>query len=138
MGNAGFVYTCSQMITGSHRYRYWLLLQVVLLVLPCMACATSAGLDIISHQLSVRQFTGDLNSTKSVAIVSGAARNSSKVPIDNPVIEVTFYDEQKNIIGTASTYRGFLEPGEIWNFSAQLTSPDAWKARDYLITGSAK
>lgn len=107
-------------------------------MLPCMACAAGAGLDIISHQLSVRQFTGDLNSTKSVAIVSGLARNNNKAPISNPVIEVTFFDSQKNIIGIASASRGFLEPGETWNFSVQLTSPDAWKAREYQITGLAK
>ena len=103
-----------------------------------MACNTSAGLDIISHQLTVRQFTGDLNSAKSVAIVSGVAMNSSRAPVSSPVIEITFYDAQKNIIGNASTSRGFLEPGETWNFSAQLTSPDAWKVRDYRITGSTK
>ena len=126
------------MIKSLRRYRYWLLLQVVLLVLPGMACSTGAGLEIISHQLTARQFTGDLNSVKSVAIVSGVAMNSSKAPINSPVIEVTFYDAQKNIIGNASTSRGFLEPGETWNFSAQLTSPDAWKVRDYRITGSTK
>ena len=110
----------------------------MLLMLPGMACSTGAGLEIISHQLSVRQFTGDLNSTKSVAIVSGAAKNNSNAPLNNPVIEVTFYDGRKNIIGSASTSRGFLEPGEVWNFSAQLTSPDAWKATDYRVTGSTK
>jgi len=103
-----------------------------------MACSTGAGLEIISHQLTARQFTGDLNSTGSVAIVSGVAKNTGKAPVSSPVIEVTFYDDQKNIVGSASTSRGFLEPGEIWNFSAQLTSPDAWKARDYRLTASAK
>jgi hypothetical protein len=126
------------MITSLHRYRYWLLLQVVLLMLPGMACSTGAGLEIISHQLTARQFTGDLNSTKSVAIVSGEARNTSQAAINNPMIEVTFYDAQKNVIGSASTSRGFLEPSETWSFSAQLTSPDAWKVRDYRITGSTK
>ena len=115
-----------------------MLLQVVLLMLPGVACSTGVGLDIVSHQLTTRQFTGDLNSTKSAAIVSGVARNSGKAPISNPAIEVTFYDAQKNIIGSASTSRGFLEPGETWDFSAQLTSPDAWKVRDYRITGSTK
>jgi len=107
-------------------------------MLPGIACGTSAGLDIISHQLTVRQFTGDLNSTKSVAIVSGVARNTSQAAINNPFIEVTFYDAQKTVIGSTSTYRELLEPAEIWNFSAQLTSPDAWKVRDYWITGSTK
>jgi len=138
VGEAGIVYTFSQMIKSLRRYRYWLLLQFLLLMLPGMACGTSAGLDIISHQLTVRQFTGDLNSAKSVAIVSGVAMNSSWAPVSSPVIEITFYDAQKNIIGNASTSRGFLEPGETWNFSAQLTSPDAWKVRDYRITGSTK
>ena len=126
------------MITGLHRYCYWLLLLVVLLLPPGMACSTGAGLEIISHQLTARQFTGDLNSTQSVAIVSGVAKNTGKAPVNSPVIEVTFYDDQKNIIGSASTSRGFLEPAEIWNFSVQLTSPDAWKARDYRVTASAK
>ena len=105
-------------------------------MLPGVACSKGAGLEIISHQLSVRQFTGDLNSTKSVAIVSGVARNSSKALINDPVIGVTFYDAQKNINGTASTSRGFLEPAETWNFTVQLTSPDAWKVRSYEINGS--
>jgi len=138
VGDAGFIYTCNQMITSSHRYCYGLLLLVVLLMLLGMACGAGAGLEITSHQLSVRQFTGDLNSTKSVAIVSGVAKNISSAPLHNPVIEVTFYDGQKNIIGSASASRGFIEPGEIWNFSAQLTSADAWKARDYGITGSTQ
>ena len=132
------LYNGSRMIKCSHRHFYWLLLLVVLLQLPGMACGAGGGLEVISHQLSVRQFTGDLNSTRSVAIVSGVAKNAGKAPINNPVIEVTFYDDQKNIIGSASTSRGFIEPGEIWNFSAQLTSPDAWKVRDYRITASAK
>ena len=114
------------------------MLLVVLLLPPGVACSAGRGLEVISHQLSVRQFTGDLNSTRSVAIVSGAAKNTCKAPVDNPVIEVTFYDGQKNIVGSASTSRGFLEPGEIWNFSVQLASPDAWKVRDYGISGSAK
>jgi hypothetical protein len=114
------------------------LLQVILCVLPGMACNTSTGLDIISHQLTARQFTGDLNSTKSVAIVSGVARNTGKAPIINPVIEVIFYDDQRNIIGNASTSREFLEPGETWNFSTQLISADAWKVRDYRVTGSTR
>jgi hypothetical protein len=101
-----------------------------------MACSTGAGLDIISHQLTAREFTGDLNSTKSIAIVSGVAKNTGKAPISNPVIEVTFYDAQKNTIGSASTSRRFLEPAETWNFTVQLTSPDAWKARSYEINGS--
>jgi SOS-response transcriptional repressor LexA len=124
------------MIQSLRGYRYWLLLQVVLLMLPGVACNTSTGLEIISHQLSVRQFTGDLNSTKSVAIVSGVARNSSKAPINGPIIAVIFYDAQKNITGTASTSRGFLEPAENWDFTVQLTSPDAWKVRSYEINGS--
>jgi len=116
--------------------RYWLLLQVVLLMLPGAACNTITGLEIISHQLSVRQFTGDLNSTKSAAIVSGVARNSGKAPVNSPVIGVTFYDGQKNMIGTASTSRGFLEPAETWNFTVQLMSPDAWKVRSYEINST--
>jgi hypothetical protein len=126
------------MIKSLHRYRYWLLPVILIPALLVVACGTCDGLDIFSHQLTVRQFTGDLNSTRSVAVVSGEARNTSQTAINSPVIEVTFYDAQKNIIGSVSTYREFLEPGEIWNFSAQLTSPDAWKARDYQITGSTK
>ncbi|MCX6001125.1 MAG: FxLYD domain-containing protein [Chloroflexi bacterium] len=101
-----------------------------------MSCSTGAGLEIISHQLTARQFTGDLNSTKSAAIVSGVARNTSKATISNPVIEVTFYDAQKNMIGASSTVRAFLEPAETWNFTVQLTTPDAWKVRSYEISGS--
>jgi hypothetical protein len=132
---AGTVHLCRQMTKSFHR---WLLTAALMLALPGTACSAGAGLDISDHQLTVRQFTGDLISARSVAIVSGSARNSSQAVINSPVIDVTFYGAQKDIIGTAQASRAFLEPGEIWNFSAQLTSPDAWKVRDYRITGSSK
>lgn len=121
-----------------HGCRSWLLPAVLALTFLGGACSAGAGLDIYSHQLTVRQFTGDLNGTRSAAIVSGEARNTGQSVINNPVIEVTFYGAQKDIIGVAQASRAFLEPGGIWSFSAQLTSPDAWKVRDYSITGSTK
>jgi len=124
------------MVTRSFRHSHSLLFPVFLLLLLCAACGSGTGLKIIGHLLTVREFTGDLNSTRSMAIVSGMAGNTSKVPISKPVIEVTFYDDQKNIIGSASTSREFLEPAETWNFTVQLTTPDAWKVRSYEINSS--
>lgn len=126
------------MITGPRRYAYRLLLAVVLLLLPALACNPVAGLKIEKQQLTVRQFTGDLNGTRSVAILSGEARNIGVPAIVNPVIEVTFYDDQKAIIGVAQATTALVESGDTWNFSAQLTSPDAWKVRGYNMTTSAR
>lgn len=131
-------YICRRLIKIFHECRSWLLPVIFTLTVLGASCSPGTGLDIYNHQLTVRQFTGDLNSTRSVAIVSGEARNNGQSAISNPVIEVTFYGAQKDIIGTAQAYTSFLEPGGIWSFSAQLTSPDAWKVRDYSITGSAK
>jgi hypothetical protein len=43
-----------------------------------------------------------------------------------------------DLIGASSAYRQFLEPGEVWNFTVQLTAPDAWKARSYEIGSTAR
>jgi coenzyme F420-reducing hydrogenase beta subunit len=93
-------------------------------------------LKIVSSELTSREFTGDLNVRSSVSVVTGIARNTKDTSINNCVITVTFYDAQRNNIGVATTSRELLGAGENWDFTAQLTSADAWKARSFDISAS--
>jgi hypothetical protein len=100
------------------------------------ACLSASNLQIVDSQLTAREFTGDLNLKRSMAVVSGTAKNTKDLSIKNCVIAITFYDAQRNNIGVASATRESLGAGEAWNFIVQLTSPDAWKARSYDINAS--
>ena len=100
------------------------------------ACMTASNLQITDPQLTAREFTGDLNTRSSMAVLTGVARNTKDVPARNCVLTVTFYDAQSNNIGAASATRESLGPGETWSFTVQLTSPDAWKARSYELKAS--
>lgn len=113
-----------------------LIWMVILLAVISGGCSGSSGLQIISHDLTVRQFTGDLNTIKSMAVVTGSAKNVSNAPLSDCNINVRYFDADKNLIGVSSAYRQFLEPGEVWSFTVQLTAPDAWKARSYDISGT--
>jgi hypothetical protein len=101
-----------------------------------VACISASNLQIVDSQLTAREFTGDLNLKRSMAVVSGTAKNNKDLSIKNCVISITFYDAQGNNIGVASATRESLSAGETWNFIVQLTSPDAWKARSYDIKAS--
>ncbi len=111
---------------------------VILLTIVAWSCSGNSGLQIVNHDLTIRQFTGDLNSTKSMAVVSGAAKNISNAIISDCQINVRYFDADKNLIGVSSAYRQFMEPAEVWNFTVQLTVPDAWKARTYEISGTSR
>ncbi len=111
---------------------------VILLTVTAWSCSGNSGLQIVNHDLTIRQFTGDLNSIKSMAVVSGAARNISSAPLSDCTINVSYLDADRNLIGNSSAYRQYMEPGEVWNFTVQLTVPDAWKARSYEISGTAR
>ncbi len=120
------------------KYGHWLACLALLLVLATVSCNKVGGLQIISHELTTRQFTGDLNSTKSMAVVTGIAKNVDNVPLSECNITVRFFDADKNVVGVSSTHRSFLEPGEVWSFTVQLTMPDAWKIRSYDISGTSR
>jgi hypothetical protein len=111
---------------------------VILLTVTAWSCSGNSGLQISNHDLTIRQFTGDLNSIKIMAVISGAARNISSAPLSDCTINVRYFDADRNLIGASSAYRQFLEPGEVWNFTVQLTAPDAWKARSYEIGSTAR
>ena len=120
------------------KYGHWLACLALLLVLTAVSCNRGTGLQIISHDLTARQFTGDLNSTKSMAVVTGIAKNADNVPVTECNINVRYFDADKNLIGVSSAYKQYLEPGEVWSFTVQLTAPDAWKARSYDISSTSR
>jgi hypothetical protein len=116
-------------------------LPLILVPFTCMlmmqvACMTASSLQIKDPELTAREFTGDLNTKSSMAVLTGIARNTKDAPARNCVLTVTFYDAQSNNIGVASASRESLGPGETWSFTVQLTSPDAWKARSYELKAS--
>jgi hypothetical protein len=120
------------------KFGRWFVYVAMLLVLLSTGCSTGSRLQIVSHDLTTRQFTGDLNSTSSMAVVTGIAKNVDTIPLTQCNITVRYFDADKNIIGVSSAQKQFLEPGEVWSFSVQLTSPDAWKARSYDISGTSQ
>ena len=120
------------------KFGHWPVCILLLLVLISAGCSRGSGLQIISHDLTTRQFTGDLNSTRGMAVVTGIAKNVDTVPLTQCNITVRYFDADKNIIGVSSAQKQFLEPGEVWSFSVQLTSPDAWKARSYDISSTSQ
>jgi len=123
---------------GLYKYGHWLACIALLLVIISASCNRGSGLQLISHDLTARQFTGDLNSTKSMAVVTGIAKNIENVPVTECNITVRYFDADKNLIGVSSAYKQFLEPGEVWSFTVQLTAPDAWKARSYDISSTSR
>ncbi len=101
-----------------------------------IACSPATSLKLSNLNLTARQFTGPSNMTEAMAAVTGTAQNAGNAAIKNCVITVTFFDENKNTIGSANTTREAMQPGETWNFTAQLTGSDAWKARTYQINAA--
>jgi hypothetical protein len=125
-------------VEGLFKYGPWILSLALLLVLTSVNCSKVAGLQVSGHNLTTRQFTGDLNSTKSMAVVTGLAKNVDTVPLTECNISVRYFDADKNVIGVSSAYKQFLEPGEVWSFTVQLTTPDSWKARSYDISSTSR
>jgi len=99
-----------------------------------VSCSTGTGLKILKSELSVREFTGDLNVKSSMAAVTGTAINPNDYPLKNCAISVIFYDEAKNTLGASSVKRESLGAGENWSFTVQMTNSDAWKAHSYDIS----
>ena len=104
-----------------------------------ISCSSQPGLRLLKHELTVRQFPpGNSPQTQSMAAVTGTAMNPGNTMLTGCVITVTFYDSEKNKLGMAKASRESLGPGEVWDFSIQITGPDAWKARGYTIAPSNK
>jgi len=123
-------------VVGLFKFAHWPVCILLLLVLLSAGCSTGSRLQIVSHDLTTRQFTGDLNSTSSMAVVTGIAKNVDTIPLRQCSITVRYFDADKNIIGVSSAQKQLLEPGEVWSFAVQLTSPDAWKTRSYDISST--
>jgi hypothetical protein len=111
---------------------------MVALLFTAVSCSSGSGFQLLKNELTVRQFPGNSPQTQSMAAVTGTATNPGESPVSGCVITVIFYDDGKNKLGVATVKKEYLGPGEIWNFSAQITGPDAWKARSYDITPSSK
>jgi hypothetical protein len=103
-----------------------------------LSCNSGSGFQVLKNELTVRQFPGNSQQTQSMAAVTGNAANPGETTVSNCVITVTFYDEAKNKLGVATATKESLGPGETWNFSVQITGPDAWKASSYDIVPSSK
>jgi len=93
-------------------------------------------LKILDHALTTHEFTGGM--PQSTAIVKGRAQNAGNSTISFAQIAVDFYAAGGDLIGSASAITQNLKPGEIWYFSVQLTSVDAWKSVEYKIGASTK
>lgn len=111
---------------------------ILICCLLFISCSSSSGFRILKHELTVRQFPGNSSQTQSMAAVTGTATNPGEEIIRGCLIKVVFYDDEKNMLETGTATKEFLEPGDIWNFSVQITGPDAWKARTYDITPSSQ
>jgi hypothetical protein len=103
-----------------------------------ISCTSTSAIQMTSLQLTAREFTGDVNKTSAMAAVTGMARNITDSSLKNVTVAVMFYDAEHNAVGRGSSSRESLAPGETWNFTVQLTSPDAWKARSYDINTSSQ
>ena len=119
---------------GANFFKQLFLVVVILLTSLAVACSSGNSLQIVTQQLTTRQFTGD--TAQSLAAVTGAVKNTQSRTVNDCEVTVVFLDEVGSGIGEASTTRSSLAPGEVWYFNAQLTNPDAWKARTYKITAS--
>jgi hypothetical protein len=116
----------------------YLLIVFAALSLMLLSCGSGSGFQVLKNELTVRQFPGNSPQTQSMAAITGNAANPGKSAVTNCVITVIFYDDAKNKLGVATATKDSLEPGEVWNFSVQITGPDAWKASTYEIIPSSK
>ena len=112
----------------------------LILTLPIFSVACtetkSEELQILSHNITVHKFSGDV--LQSTAVVTGKAKNISNSPLESALITVNFYDKSDNLIATSSTTKHNLGTGEVWNFGVETKGPDAWKIANYDISGSTK
>ncbi len=113
--------------------RLVLILIALVIISKLIACSSGSELQILTHTITIREFTGNLNITQSMATVTGTARNTSDTVIRDCVVNVTYYDAQKNVVGVSSANKELLNPGEVWGFTVQLTGSDAWKVLSYDI-----
>lgn len=119
-----------------------LMLVLPLCLIGCAETQTNDGnlpgeeLQILSHSMTVHQFTGGM--PQSTAVVRGRAQNVGNSTINFASIVVNYYDKNGNLLDTSSAIRQSLAPGEIWDFNVQFAGSDAWKSVTYGIAASTK
>jgi len=119
-----------------------LMLVLPLCLIGCAETQTNDGnlpgeeLQILSHSMTVHQFTGGM--PQSTAVVRGRAQNVGSSTINFASIVVNYYDKNGNLLDTSSAIRQSLAPGEIWDFNVQFAGSDAWKSVTYGIAASTK
>jgi hypothetical protein len=120
--------------------RYLIMFVVFMALCVCIAGCSSpepqGDLKILSADLRTHEFTGGM--PQSTATVLGQAQNVGTASIGVAQITGEFYDAGGRLIGTASTTKDNLKPGEDWQFSAQIVGPDAWKSVKYKASTSMK
>jgi hypothetical protein len=98
---------------------------------PAESGVQSSHLQILSHRMTVQNFSKDQPS--SVAVVSGTATNKGSQTIDMAVISVVFRDNTGKAIASGTATRQNLQAGETWDFSVQSRGTEAWKIHSYDI-----
>jgi hypothetical protein len=121
--------------------RITILILIAIAVISLLSCAEKkvekeTEIQIIDHNLSMHNFTGDV--LKSIATVNGRAKNISNTTIGTASITVNFYDKDGNRLNTTSTEKQNLGSGELWIFNVQFNSSDAWKTVRYDIAANAR
>ncbi len=111
-------------------------LSLSLLVASFGCGGSNSGIKILSQDMTVHEFPGNLS--QSMAVVYGRAQNITKATIDYATISVNFYDKDKTVIAMGSAIKQNLQPGEAWDFSIQTVGPDAWKIVSYEIAVATK
>ena len=114
------------------RLNYRACLVALMLLAGTTGCTAGTGFQVIEHNIVVSEYTAD--KAQSVAFVRGVARNTGAWPLEDCGVSVTFYDYEGNKLDVYSSSCRRLEPGENWNFNAELKGQNAWKVARYSLS----
>jgi hypothetical protein len=119
-------------VTAKVRLNYRACLVALMLLTGTTGCTAGTGFQVIEHNIVVSEYTAD--EAQSVAVVRGVARNTGAWPLEDCGVSVTFYDYEGNKLDVYSSSCRRLEPGENWNFHAELKGQNAWKVARYSLS----
>jgi len=119
-------------VTAKMRLNYRACLVALMLLAGTTGCTAGTGFQVIEHNIVVSEYTAD--EAQSVAVVRGVARNTGAFPLEDCGVSVTFYDYEGNKLDVYSSSCRRLEPGENWNFNAELKGQNAWKVARYSLS----
>ena len=119
-------------VTAKVRLNYRACLVALMLLAGTTGCTAGTGFQVIEHNIVVSEYTAD--EAQSIAIVRGVARNTGAWPLEDCGVSVTFYDYEGNKLDVYSSSCRRLEPGENWNFNAELKGQNAWKVARYSLS----